>query len=33
MSEVQAWRLAGLIFGSWLGLILMDLAHQILSAL
>ncbi len=29
MSEVQAWRLAGLIFGSWLGLILLDLAHQI----
>jgi hypothetical protein len=33
MSELQAWRLAGLIFGSWLGLILLDLAHQILSAL
>jgi len=25
--------LAGLIFGSWLGLVLLDLAHQILSAL
>lgn len=31
MSELQAWRLAGLIFGSWLGLILLDLAHQILQ--
>jgi hypothetical protein len=31
MSELQAWRLAGLIFGSWLGLILMDLARQIIA--
>lgn len=31
MSEAQACKLAGLVFGAWLGLILIDLARQILA--
>jgi hypothetical protein len=30
MSELNAWRMAGLILGLWLGPILIDFAHQLL---